>query len=212
VKSKLHLNQKVSIQKPDTDAEEFYSSYIIAIEEDTISLATPLQGGSLVLFRVGEEICVYAWPLMFTTKIVERCFKPHPVLVLERPRVFIKDQKRNFVRLQANVPVTVKELAGDLPSHSCQSKVSTHTLDISGGGALILYPRWLAIGTGLELNIFLPDMVKCRGQVRRSERIPDLAPKVRLAVEFVEITTAAQDKIIAFIFKRQRELRERGLL
>lgn len=210
--SKLQLNQKVSIQKTDSADNQFYSSYITAMEEDTISLATPMYRGGLVLFNKEEQIRVYAWPLVFITRVLERHFLPHPILIVERPRVFIKDQKRSFVRLEISLPIVIRELTGGPLSRPIGTEIKTHTVDISGGGALVVYPRELPLGTWLELEIYLPEKISCRAQVRRLEHINEAARKVRVAVEFAEIAPAEQDKIIAFIFQRHRELRRQGLL
>lgn len=210
--SKLKLNQKVTIQKESDQNGKFYTSYIAAMEGDTISLATPMHHGRLILFNRGDKIRVYAWPLMFVSEVLSRRLFPHPLLVVQRPRVFIKEQKRAFVRLEASVPVMVWELTGGPLSKPAGTEVKTHTVDLSGGGALLVYPRDLKPGTWLEMEIDLPNKVRCRAQVRRVEHIEQGLEKVRLAVEFVEITQADQDKIMAFIFERQRELRRRGLL
>jgi c-di-GMP-binding flagellar brake protein YcgR len=211
VTDKLVPNQKVAIQKVSSDDNEFYSSYIAAMEDDTISLATPMHGGSLVLFRVGEEIRVYTWPFMFVTEVLERCFVPHPLIIVRRPRVFTKNQRREFVRLDLSLPIIVRELKSGLAEPIGEEEVQTHTIDISGGGALLVYPKELPAGTWLELSVFLPEEVKCRAQVCRIEH-NDTPKKVRLAVEFTDIAPSDQDKIIALIFRRQRELRRRGLL
>ncbi|HHY93012.1 MAG TPA: flagellar brake protein, partial [Firmicutes bacterium] len=41
----LILNQKVEIEKTTDNHQEYYPSYIVALEADTISLAAPLARG-----------------------------------------------------------------------------------------------------------------------------------------------------------------------
>ena len=169
--SGLKLNQKVSIQRVNAKDNEFYSSYIAAMDDNTISLANPMYRGTLVLFNRHEQIRVYTWPLMFVTKVLTRQLIPHPLLIVERPVAFIKDQKRSFVRLEINLPMIVWELSGGPLSKPTGAEIKTHTLDLSAGGALLVYPHKLPLGTWLELEISLPEKIKCRGQVRRVELI-----------------------------------------
>jgi c-di-GMP-binding flagellar brake protein YcgR len=213
VARQLELNRKVAVQRVAVDDKEFYSSYIAGIDDDTLSLAAPMYHGELVPFKPGEQIRVYTWPIMFITEVLTRQLVPHPLIVVRRPRVLFKTQRREFVRLELSLPVTVRQLPQGPLSQPEGEEVKTYTVDISGGGARIIYPYELPAGTWLELAIHLPEEVKCRGQVRRIEHIETGANKKRrLAVEFAEISQASQEKIIAFIFKRQRELRRHGLL
>ena len=210
MKAKLYPNQKISVQRLESNDDQFYSSYIISVEEDTISIATPLDQRGLVMFSPGDQIRAYAWPFMFETEVLKRQFRPHPVLTLKRPQTLIKDQKRSFVRLERTLPIVIRE-QGTLPEDATEAEIRTHTIDISGGGVLVVYPHPLPGGTGVELDLYLPEKVSCSGRVRL-EYVEEIKPKVRLAIEFVDIAPAEQDKIIAFIFKCHRELRRRGLL
>ncbi|MDI3537982.1 MAG: hypothetical protein PWP12_14 [Bacillota bacterium] len=210
----LRLNQKVEIEKTRDDRREIYSSYIVAIDEDTISLAAPLSGGYLVSFGIGETVRVYAGMIAFSSEVVARKFFPDPLLIVKRPEVFEKVQRRSFVRLEANLPVVVRVLEEvDGVPEKIPEEVKTTTLDISGGGALLVFPCRLRLETPLELTISLPDeKISCEAKVRRviEGKVPQRT--VYLGVEFTAISPRDQDKIVKFIFERQRELRQRGLL
>ena len=215
----LELNRKVQIQlvkggeKPE--GEHLYSSYIVAITDDTVSLATPIHRSHLVSLVPGDQIRVYMWPimLMFETEVLAQQLRPHPLLVVQRPETFVKTQRRGYVRLEFSLPVNLRILPTGSSDKKEPAIVKARTVDISGGGALIVYPGFKSppVGTMLELAIELPEIVRCKGRIVRVETVEADPDRLRLAVEFTEIGRACREKVIAFIFKRHRELLQRGL-
>lgn len=212
--TKLRLNQKVEIEKTKDDRREIYASYIVAMDENTISLAAPLSGGYLVFFAVGEPVRVYAGRIAFSSEVVARKFFPDPLLIVSKPEVLEKVQRRSFVRFEASLPAVVRvfEVTDGVPGKVLE-EVKTYTLDISGGGALLAFPHSLTLETPLELTISLSDeKISCQAKVKRVAEGKVSDRTVRLGVEFTAINPRDQDKIVKFIFERQRELRQRGLL
>ncbi|MDK2784234.1 MAG: hypothetical protein PWQ41_801 [Bacillota bacterium] len=212
--SELRLNQKVEIEKIKDDGREIYPSYIVAIDDNTISLAAPLSGGYVVFFAVGEPVRVYAGRIAFSSEVVARKFFPDPLLIVSRPEVLEKVQRRSFVRLEASLPAVVRvyEATAGGPGQAME-EVKTYTLDVSGGGALLAFPHALPPETPLELTISLPDeKISCQAKVKRVEEGTASDRPARLGVEFTAISPRDQDKIVKFIFERQRELRQKGLL
>lgn len=208
----LRINQKVEIEKLSAEPRETYSSYIAAMEEETLSLAAPLAAGRLVYFAKSEPVRIYTEGVTFVSEVLERVVLPHPLLIIRRPQVVEKMQRRRFVRLEDNVPLRVRVLKPKSGSGAeVLEEFKAETRNVSGGGALFILPRPLSPGTWLEVDLFLPEKLTCRAQVRRVTVLPE-THMVQVGVEFMDLPQRDQDRIIKYIFRRQRELRQKGLL
>ncbi|MDK2926563.1 MAG: hypothetical protein PWR31_253 [Bacillota bacterium] len=210
----LAPNQKVEIEKVVSERRQLYPSYIVDVGEETVTLAAPLTHGRFVFFAPGETLRLYAGTTVFGCAVVGREFVPHPLLIVTRPEVLGKMQRRSFIRLEVSLPVTVRvlDVKEGVPPQ-VREEVKAVTVDLSAGGVLLAFPHELARDTWVELDLFLAaEKLTLRGRVRRVAPAAGRGGPARLGVEFVEPHPRQQDKIVKFIFERQRELRQKGLL
>ncbi len=121
-----------------------------------------------------------------------------------------KTQRRNFVRLNVRVPLEYTIVSDDI---GLPETYSATTKDLSGGGLRFDSKVELAINTELEMILDIPRQGKITavGQVVRC--IPlEFSPKYSIGVEFTLIDKKDRERLIRFIFERQRELRQKGLI
>jgi len=117
--------------------------------------------------------------------------------VQEQPQVV---QRRDFVRVDTLQSVT-------LINDDDGSALSAHALDVSGGGMLLTGPESLELDTAVRFTLnlghgLLP--ISGRGRVVRVEG------GGRRALMFDEISQADRQRLIRFIFERQRDALAKG--
>ena len=103
-------------------------------------------------------------------------------------------QRREFVRVDAHVPVTVRGLDEPLGGE-------TSTLDVSGGGIRISDPWSLPLGLDVRVELSLPDgeSVQALGRVVR------VAAEDEKGISFEDLARADEDRLIRFIRDRERQ-------
>jgi PilZ domain len=103
-------------------------------------------------------------------------------------------QRREFVRVDAHVAVTVRgvdePLGGD-----------TSTLDVSGGGIRIADPWELPLGLDVRVELALPDgeAVHALGRVVRA------AAEGEKGISFEDLARPDEDRLIRYIRERERQ-------
>lgn len=112
------------------------------------------------------------------------------------PRV---EQRRDFVRVDATVPISVAVGSPDAP------RVETHATNLSGSGFLVAGPPGLAPGDVLWFSLELPDG---RPPVEGRARVVREADGRRKGCTIEEIDERWRELLVRFTFDRQRaELR-----
>lgn len=185
------------------------------IEEKTgkyLYFAVPIRKNELVPFRIGTKLKVvfstkentYA----FNTTVVNRQREPIPVLIVTQPEELIKIQRRSYFRL----PINLEIIFNILPD---ATEYKGMTLDISGGGILLLTKTNLEAGQKLSLRIALPEKetVYCEAKVVRIlQKARTASEDNKVAINFSEINEAKRDKIFRYIFEKQSEWILKGIM
>jgi c-di-GMP-binding flagellar brake protein YcgR len=124
------------------------------------------------------------------------------------PARVVKSQRRRFFRIAPSPPPPVFDVVVDTGSISSKGLVK----DISAGGLAFLTTLdsdYLRPGMEVGLGFSLPDgyAVNARGIIRSHVPTNESAPnrKYRCGVEFVRIPESVQDRIVAYVFNRQKE-------
>lgn len=121
-----------------------------------------------------------------------------------RPR---RMQRRRAVR----VPVHLIALAS-VGDQAEVAEVGAVTEDLSAGGALLRVARPLETGTPLTVRIMCGGAtgpLDLEGRVVRCDRTPGDQRPWRIGLAFVEPAPADEERLVRFVFERQRELRAR---
>lgn len=129
-------------------------------------------------------------------------------LVLEHSRNLSRKQLRNWVRVDTNIPAQVKIINAKSDEATAPSSVFGLISDISGGGVSLKVPTMLGIDDNLEMDFELNGhkFRKIPGHIIRvitdSEEKDDL---YQHSLEFDEMESQVQERIIRFVFDKQRQ-------
>ncbi len=212
----LKVNQPIQIELPG-DEVTYYRSIVEAIFIDRFTVTSPtkaaavipLAPGTIVTIIFTDNTAIYT----FTTEVISQNRKPPATLLLGKPIEMKRIQRRNFVRLDTRLPISLNKFNKNL--HPGKELFSGTAFDISGGGMMFGCNTPLECGDVLEATINLNRQitVKTLGRVVRvMHNPPKSREKYSVGFEFRVIEEPVRDKIIRFIFNQQRELRKKGLL
>jgi hypothetical protein len=109
-------------------------------------------------------------------------------------------QRREFVRVESVQQVVLAGENGELT-------IDTHALEISGGGMLLSGPQSLELGSKVRFSLHLdPEDAPILG----AARVVRAAGAGHRALMFDQITAADRQRLIHYIFERQRAALARG--
>jgi hypothetical protein len=109
-------------------------------------------------------------------------------------------QRRDFVRVEAVQPVVLVTEDGNV-------LMDTHALDISGGGMLLTGPETLEVGAVVRFSLRLGAAGASVDGLARVVRPGEMG---RRALVFEHISAADRQRLIHFIFERQRVALAKG--
>jgi len=202
------IDLEIDIHKRNLEQKDVFSSRIEDIKRDAIIVAAPYKKGSVVPVPVGEEIQIRFGKngsyFLFHTRVVGRIGGQQPVLQLSIPFKVTKIQMRSWVRVDCNLPVLYRVLGSETEF------VESVAIDVSGGGVCMLVDKPIEKDTLLELEITIPDdfILKINGLVSRC--LNETKP-IRIGVCFQEINERHQERIVNYVFKKQREFIKKGV-
>jgi c-di-GMP-binding flagellar brake protein YcgR len=218
LKENLKVRQRVQL---DILEGEYKGNYYSRIEDllgdETIVVASPpVADGSAALVNVGEKINMFYWDSMaqyaFEARVIATANGRVPTITLEKRSEIQRMQRRSYFRIQARIRI-VFNIESDGDGSTEPQHYEGQTLNISGGGMLLSTNINLDIGDNLPLKLYLSEQ-EYIASTGRVERIEHLGAKglYRAGIVFVMISENDRDKIIAFVFKKEIELRRKGLL
>lgn len=217
------ISQKVSLRISQGSWEGLYSTYVEGIEQKAMTVAHPMHGGAVVPLQVGEAVLVEfidgGERLLFSTRVLGYYTQVVPILSLAvpTPGSILRHQQRDFVRLDANLPLRYAFMAAETSDEGAEEATEKvylpgRTMDISGSGAQIVVQEIQPIGTRLELVLNLQGIdVHLETEVVRLPQYP--TPRaIWLGVRFVRVDERDRERIVRYIFSEQRSRRQKGLL
>ncbi|MDR1616405.1 MAG: flagellar brake protein [Syntrophomonadaceae bacterium] len=218
VKPDFKINQLVTIELMNTeDSAEKLSSRIEEVSDNSIHISMPTKSGNLLLLHSGDKI-----NLLFSSNkgvfsasstVLERVNVPIPVLVVEKPKDYMSvEQKREHVRIDISLPVFY--MLEDLEvAKSVEKFIKGITNNVSAGGLFFKTAEYLEKGQKLKLQIHLgdKDIMNCSADVRRIIELNDKGA-LGIGVQFYDIDERDMDSIYKFIFNKQRDWIQKGLI
>lgn len=210
----MNLNEQLPIGQPlvlevPADGRQDLTSYqsrLMAIDEDALIVALPkLQGraislpeGTHVHVVITQEDAIYD----FESEVLGEWEEFPPALKLELPEAIRRTQRRDFVRVAAEIPLVLLDETG--------LRIEAKTWDLSGGGLSFLHNTPLRGQVTLLLqlpkNEDQAELIEVAGSIRRCQ---NYSGRFLVGVVFGELPEPTREKIIAFLFRRMRELRNR---
>lgn len=214
---KLEVNLNVEIEVLDGPYKGTYKTVIDNLDANRISFGLPIMKGvpvplglnSVVKVTYMDAIAIYS----FDGAIVDRVNDPRPLFTVAYPKEVKRIQRRSFVRCDVRFPLTFHKLSPTMEVLLKDQKAIVE--DVSGGGLRLETETQLELGDLLDIYLDLPnkDKVIALGKVVRVFPKPSAKPELfSIGVFFEFIEERDRDKIMRFIFEKQRELRQKGLL
>lgn len=212
----LRINLNLTLYRVDSSVATSYATRVEDMQGERLKLSLPTEGGVPVYIPRGERIrCEFTAEggiYSFTVEVLGWEQRPIPTLIVEMPKQFQRLQRRDYVRLEANLAINYSVLCtGDATR---EQWLRSQTRDISGGGLLFKAPDKLPIGAQLEVYLTLEgNTIHTSGEVVRY--LPDMVdsePGNWMGLRFLDINERDRDMIIRYIFNQQRERRKRGLV
>lgn len=207
----IREGEKIQIEIDKGDDNSQYLSRIEEIVDDrTFVISRPVgsddytylvQGQVLKVMYFRQEALYY-----FDAEVVERIKSDESVSArISAISDKYKLQRRNYYRLRIMVPLTI------LTEEGKAKRIDT--IDISGGGAKIVSRNLMEKHSKVYMKIEIPGVEDeiIKGRVVWSAPAQKDMKIFETAVEFVEISPAARQAIIRYIFAKQRELIKRGI-
>jgi len=201
-------------QRVEFDAEEGNGKYTSRIEDilpEQLIVAMPVddkrrpvlpQPGTKLLGRIIVDKCVYRFFAVYQ----ERKADPIPVWYISRPNILERWQRRQFVRIEAKLPVQVQIINEE---GQLGETLDTLTVDVSGNGLCFVHQQMVPIGSRVILNMKqLPKIGDLQVTAAVARCIPKDLEKQRIyyiGVEFKDMEKVVQNKFIHFIFELQRK-------
>ena len=192
--------------------DEQYHSRVEEIYPDSLVIAMPMSKGYPVNLSKGEtfygRVTHKGSAYQFSSTLIEKRVHPLPVWIISEPSNINQIQQRDFVRIDARLPVSLQVIQ----QNDIAEKINVLTKDISGGGTLLIAKNRLYAGDHVKLTIELPlnHVIRCNGQIVRVEKPLEDLMVYWTAVRFTDIMENDRSKIIQYTFKKQLERRQRG--
>lgn len=214
----LQINQLVEISINDTNGNrKIYRSRVEGKDKDFIDLASPIKDGVVIPIREGEIVNISyidsTATYSFDSIIVSRYNKELPVIRVKKPTEVKRTQRRNFVRFDTKLKVSFNIVRNEIADY--EQTYSGQTVDISGGGIMLATTATINKEDIVDLIINIPNIgnISAMGKVVRvMEKNIQGHEILLLGIDFIVIEERDRDKIVRFIFEKQREMRQRGLL
>ncbi|MBB5323431.1 c-di-GMP-binding flagellar brake protein YcgR [Anoxybacillus tepidamans] len=197
-----------------------YKSKVVEIFPDLIHIDYPVNkktGKTVYLINgmqfkasfVGKDECLY----LFDTEVKGKVRDPIPMIVLSYPGddQLVRIQRRQYVRVEANVDIAIHPLHGEfLP-------FATMTTDISAGGAAIVLPERAATilpGTVVEAWLVLHmksgdyHYIKVPAKIVRIFQAEG-SHVYKASLQFLTMEPKERVLLIRYSFERQLEMRKK---
>ncbi|MEW6359978.1 MAG: PilZ domain-containing protein [Planctomycetota bacterium] len=205
------LFQRVQIRVRQGAEEMTYLTRIMELSGNSFLIAMPDSPGAekRLLPGVKLDVIAIAHDGLYSLSSAIKEIKPlegRPALVMDPPSSPKRIQRRNYQRIDLAVDVRFRMLSGpdETPSDPF---TNARSKNLSGGGILLAIAPPTAVKDYVEIEILLPGRpVHTIGRVVTSK--PDEAQPdcVDVAVEYLLIDTADRERIIRYVFDKQRTL------
>jgi len=177
--------------------------------EDLIGVAHPVYRGVLVPLR-GDRYYLWVTTLRgiykYPVEIVGVKEENINVLLLKVVGRGEHIQRRRFVRVEVSLPFTYR-LKGRVtsPKRGC-------TRDLSAGGLRGIFEEPLLVGQRILIRLDLGDGFGPMVLEGRVVRVDLKEKEIEHGVEFLNVSERMARRIVRFVFKREMELKKKGLL
>jgi c-di-GMP-binding flagellar brake protein YcgR len=200
--------------------EEAFPTRIEEVRADYLVVGTPMHRREYVKLPVGQKLLLSVVrrnnPYFFETSVIgEDWSEGQQRTLLRRPA----DNAGIALREQVRVPVTISD--GQFWWEASSGKFGPTTtgqlVDLSAGGMQVVTKTGLPAAERVlcrfTLSRLLGHLMVDARVLRDYERVSDVGvTSHRAHLQFLDMTAKDRDRLIKFVFQRERELRQKGVL
>lgn len=215
------LNQRLEVAVGDRGGSAQYFSRLVEETSDTLRISAPEFEGETLELREGSPLRLWYtqgggyWCLKSLVRTVYQK-DGETFLEISRDGDVNRAQRRNHVRvdvsllLHARVEQHVGEAGEDADSPRITGeRVKAVTRNVSGGGINFRTPVKLVDGDKIVVTFYLPEHggdITSRAKVVHAHPDPERPEQYIVACSFERMAITDRERIIRFLFFRQREL------
>lgn len=214
----VHIKQRIEVAIRSVKQTYTFGSIIVRKNDNEVFFRMPSSPHSTEVIRKGQpaEVTIHTDKkvIKFNTEIGS--VQPGNPATVQIPRpqdaALDMESKGGFYELSVEVPLQYRIMRDPVTPISEFKKGTTKSL--SADECTINATKSIAAGSFVEVALSLPDEpeVSFVGKVSRSGQVPNQKPPVFTAeIKYEVIRRGEQDKIMKFVFDRQRSLRKRGM-
>ncbi|MCW2926501.1 MAG: type pilus assembly PilZ [Thermoleophilia bacterium] len=216
------LNQRLEVATGDRGGAAQYFSRLVEETADTLRISAPEFEGETLELREGSPMRLWYtqgggyWCMKTMVRTVyER--DGEQFLELSRGGDVHRAQRRNHVRVDVSLLLhaRVEQHAGEEEGEASDAprltgeRIKALTRNISGGGISFRTPEKVVGGDRLVVTFYLPEHggdITSRAKVVHAHPDPERPEQYIVACSFERMAITDRERIIRFLFFRQREL------
>ncbi len=216
------VNQDIKVEIKEKDKTISLNSRVVGWQDDNLVILQPYQKEEPVQFEPRQEITIFydegAAAYRFSSLVTNTLKEPFPCLTVEKPdkNAIEKIQRRDYFRLEVERRVWYRPV-NHLDEPLTEEFIKTNSLELGGGGMkLIMFNiddndiNQLRLEVKLDIPP-LEDKTIIARLVNIYEKMPVESGKAA-GIKFVDIHYEDRDKLMGWLFEKQRQQREKGLI
>jgi len=222
----IKIGTKLEVEIPENDSNtienttSYISQMVDVVDDNTISIASPMREGKLKFLSKGTNIIIYylneKHELLYFKGVVsgQRKSGALDIFDITIASEFNKIQRRRFYRLDVVLSCTYAVIDEQListdnlefPDIDNAQLSSAFTKNISGSGFCIVIDKSIAPGAVLYVTIDLEGLASVRvlAQVIRSSY--EKSKKYEVGLHYLKISPKDSDILTRYIFEKQRQM------
>jgi len=215
----LKVGDKIELLRTDSlqDKTSYPSQVLDIIADDILEVRGPFYKNNFVFVSPREKLRIVfvikdKGKYQFDAEILNIDYEGIYKLKIRRISEITKLQLRNYFRFDISIPVKkyftiIEENEEKILEENCRTK------DISGGGMKLYSNYQHSVGDKITCEFKVGEyLITTKAKVVRIEKVDTFEFDFALGIEFVDIKERSRDRIIQFIFSKQRELLEKGMI
>lgn len=217
---------RLSIPAPDGALSANFDSTVRRIDRRGLLMDVPRRGDEDLTLNAGDEVTLFTQVHGRMFHLETRVIEADLQVLLEEPQEAKRTERREFYRLMTSIESSLVELLPvELPSAERDGVgeslapdelpepelIEAVIVDLSGGGVRLRTSKALEPGRLLRLT-FEPDGEPMTVVAEVVRSIPaETRRRAALQCRFKDIARRDQDRLVRFIFEKQREYSKRGV-
>jgi len=220
MQTELRISEKVKVEIPvvgETTGKWMFKSIVMEADDSFIYLAAPIFKGKEYPLQAGRQVQVfyyrdsglYSFEAVYNGRVLVGNVASCQV---KRTSEIKRTQRREYFRLTCVLTAQLKSRSTGTVAKALIPDVEAIIHDISGSGVRAISRKQFQENEEIECTLYLdPKVLTVSATVLRCAQRQE-ENNYEMGIRFDQINEADRDQIMAFIFRRQMELRQKGLV